>query len=146
MTGTRHNISTWIAGISKTILIGLLVIIGIGCSDTGNEKTSDSSTADKAAMAVFNSRMAGLCEKYDKTSIIDLEERTAGKLNHPAYIAGINFECHTSHSGIQNLTIYVGWVHNTNKDVYECTSHNNNKSAIVDNYIWGKCGGLNPAI
>ncbi len=98
---------------------------------------------EKDAVYVLKARLGDLCEVLENTSIVENIKRTAGKLNHPAYIVGVNYDCHSSYSGIQNLTIYVGFVINPNKSGYQCTSNGRSSSAILDSFAWAYCGGLN---
>ena len=83
-----------------------------------------------------------MCDRVENMKVLERIDRTAGKLKHPAYVIGYRFDCLTSLAGKSTDTLYIGFVHNTDKGGWECIHWNKDKNEVLAN-TWSACGGLN---
>lgn len=80
-----------------------------------------------------------LCEKIVNPIVFDRIIGTASANNHPAYVLGYNFNC-LSNFGSEKISIYVGWMENSNTNRIECIHHNEDRNRVVSEG-WHFCGG-----
>ncbi len=131
----------------KNLAPALLVALAVsGCGNGGGAAASSPPVdrINEIGFSMIKVKPVGyseLCDRIENMHVIDRIDRTAGALKHPAYVIGYTFDCLSSIAGKDTKTLYIGFVHNTDKGRYECIHWNGEKSAVLEN-TWAECGGL----
>lgn len=124
---------------NRMLFISCIGFVLIACSHDESDKIEE---AGFSMITGYPVGASATCESFENVKVIDRINKTAGALNHPAYVIGYNYDCMSSLLGRHNETLYIGFVNNVNTGNYECIHHHGKKDVVVSNN-WYMCGGLN---
>lgn len=96
---------------------------------------------DALAIRFLSSRdmFGATCDKLGDAKEIERIKGTASASNRPAYVVGYTFNC-VSNFGNEPMTIYIGWMENSDTKQAQCIHHNQDRNRVV-NEGWHSCGG-----